>query len=64
MDWPHVRRRFLSSRRGLFEDLRTDATEVAVTAGPVVEHFNVIEDIGLGQIMGFIYAFSDTFLFQ
>jgi hypothetical protein len=33
---------------------------MAVTPGPVVEHFNVIEDIRLGQIPGFIYAFSDV----
>lgn len=31
---------------------------------PVIEHFNVIEDIGPGQISGFIDAFSDTFFFQ
>jgi hypothetical protein len=35
---------------------------VAVTPGPVVEHFNVIEDIRPGQIPGFIYAFSDPFI--
>ena len=32
--------------------------------GPVVEHFNVIEDIGPGQIPGFIDAFSDPLFFQ
>lgn len=32
--------------------------------GPVVEHFNVIEDIGPGQIPGFIDTFSDPFFFQ
>ena len=32
--------------------------------GPVVEHFNVIEDIGPGQIPGFIDAFSDALFFQ
>ena len=32
--------------------------------GPVVEHFNVIEDIRPGQSLGFIYAFSDPFFFQ
>ena len=31
---------------------------------PVVEHFYVIEDIRPGQILGFIYAFSDPFFFQ
>ncbi|AGN88302.1 hypothetical protein H650_00340 (plasmid) [Enterobacter sp. R4-368] len=37
---------------------------MAVAPGPVVEHFNVIEDIGPGQIPGFIDALSDPFFFQ
>lgn len=37
---------------------------MTVAPGPVVEHFNVIEDIRPGQIPGFIYAFSDSFFFQ
>lgn len=32
--------------------------------GPVVEDFNVIEDISSGQIPGFIDTFSDPFFFQ
>jgi len=35
-----------------------------VAPGPVVEYFNVMEDIRLGQIPGFIDAFSDPFFFQ
>ena len=35
-----------------------------LTPGPVVEHFNVIEDIGPGQIPGFIDTLSDAFFFQ
>jgi len=34
---------------------------MTVASGPVVEHFNVIEDIRPCQIPGFIYAFSDSF---
>jgi hypothetical protein len=34
---------------------------MTVAPGPVVEHFNVIEDIRPGQIPGFIDAFSDPF---
>jgi hypothetical protein len=34
---------------------------MAVAPGPVIEDFNVIEDIGPGQIPGFIDAFSDPF---
>ena len=60
----HGSRQILSSRRGLSEGLRADAAKVTVTPGPVVEHFNVIEDIGPGQIPGFIDAFSDPFFFQ
>ncbi len=45
---PHKRRHILSSQRGLFEGLRTDAAEMTVAPGPVVEHFNVIEDIRPG----------------
>lgn len=32
--------------------------------GPVVEHFDVIEDIRPGQIPGFIDTFSDPLFFQ
>ena len=35
-----------------------------MTPGPIVEHFNIIEDIRPGQILGFIDAFSDPFFFQ
>ncbi|VEA72581.1 Uncharacterised protein [Serratia rubidaea] len=59
MDWPHDSRQTLSSRRGLFKGLRTDAAEVTVAPGPVIEDFNVIEDIGLGQIPGFVYSLSE-----
>lgn len=37
---------------------------MTVASGPVVEHFNVIEDIGPGQIPGFIYPLPDAFFFQ
>ncbi len=37
---------------------------MTVAPGPVVEHFNVIEDIRPGQISSFIDAFSDTLFFQ
>lgn len=56
--------KILSSRRGLFKGLRTDAAEVTVAPGPVVEHFNVIEDIRPGQLPGFVYSLPDAFFFQ
>lgn len=37
---------------------------MAVTAGSVVEHLNVIEDVGPGQFPGFVDAFADPFFFQ
>ncbi|KEL82479.1 putative transcription initiation factor TFIID subunit 8 [Citrobacter freundii] len=37
---------------------------MTVAPGPVVEHFNVIEDIRPGQIPGFVYSLPDTFFFQ
>lgn len=55
---------FVSSRLGLFKGLRTDAAEMTVAPGPVVEHFNVIEDIRPGQIPSFVYSLPDTFFFQ
>lgn len=61
---PHDRRQGLSSRRGLFKGLQTDAVEMTVAPGPVVEHFDVIEDIRPGQIPGFIDTFSDPLFFQ
>ena len=56
--------KILSSRRGLFKGLRTDATEVAVASVTVVEHFNVIEDIRPGHVPGFVYPLPDALFFQ
>ena len=50
----------MSSRRGLFKGLRTDAARVAVTPGPVVEHFNVIEDNG--SLLFAIYSLPSRYL--
>lgn len=35
-----------------------------MAASPVIEDFNVIEDIGAGQIASFIDPFSDALFFQ
>lgn len=53
-----------ASRRGGFERLGTDAAEMAVTTGTVVEHFDVVEHIGSGEVAGFVDPFADAFLFQ
>lgn len=35
-----------------------------MATGPVVEHFNVIEDIRPGQIPGFVYSLPEAFFFS
>lgn len=45
LECTHNRRQILSSRRGLFEGPRTDASEITVVPGPFIEDFYVIEDI-------------------
>lgn len=60
--YPHDGRHILSSRRGLFEGLWTDTTKVAVALHSVIQHFNVMEDIGTGQFAGFVDPFSDTLI--
>ncbi len=37
---------------------------MAVAAGSIVEHLDVIKDIGLGEVSRFVNALLDTFLFQ
>lgn len=35
-----------------------------MTSNAVIEHFDVVEHIGLGQVTGFVDPLSDPFLFQ
>jgi hypothetical protein len=37
---------------------------MAVASDPVIERFNVIEDIGTGHIVGFVDPFYDALFFQ
>lgn len=37
---------------------------MAVASDPVIEYFNVIENIGTGHIAGFVAPFSDALFFQ
>ena len=53
-----------ASRRGGFERLGTDAAEMALTAGSVVEDLNAIERIGSGEVSGVVDSFADAFLLQ
>ena len=45
----------------LLEDLRADATHVAVSTLTIVEHFDVIEDIGTSQLACFVDTLFDAF---
>ena len=38
--------------------------QMAMAPGSIVKDFDVVEDIGPGQIPSFIDPFADTFLFQ
>ena len=55
---------FTPSQRSLFKGFGTDAADVAMTTGSIVEDLGVVEDIGTGEIAGLIEAFADTFLLQ
>ncbi len=37
---------------------------MTVAPGPIIENVNVIEDIGPGQIPGFVYSLPEAFFFQ
>jgi len=47
----------------MFEGLQTDAAQMTMAPGPVVEDYNVIEDIAPSQRAGVGDPFSDTLLF-
>lgn len=57
-----VCRHFPASRCGGFERLGTDAANMTVAAGSVVEGLDVIEDIGSGEVSGFVDAFPNALL--
>ncbi len=48
----------------MFKCLWTDPAEMAVSAGAIVKHFDVVEDMGPGHITGLVYPPLDAFLFQ
>ncbi len=54
----------LSFGRGLLEGLGTDAAQMTVAAVTVVEHFNIIEDIGAGYVLGLVDAFTNPLFLQ
>ena len=64
LDCTRLGRQFPASRRGAFKRLGTDAAEMAVATGSVVEHLDIVEDIGSGEIARFVDAFPDALLLQ
>lgn len=49
LDGPRFRGQSRASSRSAFERLGTDAAEMAVAAGSVVERLDIVEDIGARQ---------------
>ena len=47
-----------------FRTPRTDAAEIAMAAGSIVERLDIIEDVGSGEIAPFVDAFSDALFFR
>ena len=61
---PRKLRPFTASCRGPFKGVGTDATQMGMAAGTIVEDLDVIEDIRATQLAGLIDAFADTFFLQ
>lgn len=57
LDGPRFRGQSRASSRSAFERLGTDAAEMAVAAGSVVERLDIVEDIGARQGAGLVDAF-------
>jgi len=64
MDCLHSGRQIPTSHRGAFERLGTDLTQMAVSSRSIIKDLDVIEDIGTGELTGFVDTFADSFLFQ
>ena len=47
-----------------FKRLRTDPAQMAVSTGAILEHFDVLVDLGIGQIPSPVDAFLDPLLLQ
>ena len=54
----------VSPIRHRFKCFRTDPAQMAVSTGAIVEHFDVLVDLGIGQIPSPVDAFLDPFLLQ
>ena len=48
----------------MFKGLWADVTEVAMISSSIIERFDVIKNIYLGQFSGFVDSFADVFFFK
>ena len=64
LDCSRFGRHFPASRRGGFERLGTDAANMAVAAGSVVEDLDIVENVGSGEVAGFVDALLNALLLQ
>ena len=63
MDFPRSCRHTQASIWGAFKHIGTNATQMAVEWSPIVKRFDVIKNIGPGQVSSFVNTLSDTLFF-
>ena len=62
--YPRFARQTLTSRCGAFKRLGTDVAQMAMATDAVVDDFDVVEDVGPGQLPGFADALAHAFFLQ
>src|ERR1700743_286092 len=61
---PRDLRHFAASRRHAFKRIGTDAAEMGMATGAIVEDLDVVKDIGATPTAGFVDTFADAFFLQ
>lgn len=64
VDFPDYYGHLLSSFRYCFKRLRTYTAKVAVSASSIVERFNLVVDLSLGDITGLVDSLLDPLFLQ
>src|SRR6516165_9477745 len=64
LDFPRYRGHAGASRRSPFKGLGADAAEVTVAAGSIVEHLDVVEDVGAGELARFVDSLAYALFLQ